>query len=122
MFPGVVSELGLSAGCAVFKEMAEWFCSGCWQGMGTDEEKLTVPSSCAQRQEQKKKKKESPTWLVVLGIDLANELMSTECLPCAVTEGVWGNMHSFGAGCFSAQGCSVSGRQKEMMPFISLLA
>lgn len=122
MFPGVVSELGLSAGCAVFKEMAERFCSGCWQGMGTDEEKLTVPSSCAQGQEQKTKKKESPTWLVVLGIDLANELMSTECLPGAVTEGVWGNMHSFGAGCFSAQGCSVSGIQEEMIPFISLLA
>lgn len=65
MFPGVVSELGLSAGCAVFKEMAERFCSGCWQGMGTDEEKLTVPSSCAQGQEQKKKKKRKvqPGWL-----------------------------------------------------------
>lgn len=111
MFPGAVSELGLSAGCAVFKEMAEWFCSGCWQGMGTDEEKLTVPSSCAQGQEQKKKK-ESPTWLIVLGIDLACELMSTECLPGAVMEGVWGNVHSSGAGCFSAQRCSVSEDRK----------
>ena len=70
----------------------------------------------------RKNKKESPTWLVVLGIDLAYELMSTECLSGAVTEGVWGNTHSFGAGCFSAQGCSVSGGQEEMMPFISLLA
>ena len=63
MFPGAVFELGLSAGCAVFKEMAEWFCSGCWQGMGRDEEKLTVPSSCAQGQERKKKRKVQPGWL-----------------------------------------------------------
>ena len=68
-----------------------------------------------------RKKNESPTWLIVLGIDLAYELMSTECLPGAVIEGVWGNEHYFGAGCFSAQHCSVSGRQGELMPFISLL-
>ena len=55
--PCAVFELGLSAGCVVSKEMAEWFCSGCWEGMGTDEQKLTVPSSCAQGQEQKKKGK-----------------------------------------------------------------
>ena len=55
MFPGAVFESSLSATCAVFKEMAEWFCFGPWQGMGTDEETLVLASNCAKEQEQKKK-------------------------------------------------------------------
>lgn len=35
MFPGAFSELGLFATCAVFKEMAERFCSGQVAGKGT---------------------------------------------------------------------------------------
>lgn len=84
LFPGAVFESSLSATCAVFKEMAEWFCFGLWQGMGTDEETLVLASNCAKEKEQK----ESPAWLVVLGTDLVHELMCTE-VPSWYRDGRW---------------------------------
>lgn len=119
MFLGAVSELGLSAGCAVQKWLSGFVlvAGRGWGRMRRNSLYLQVVPKGRNRRNKRKS-----TWLVVLGTDLAYELMSTECLSGAVTEGVWGNMPPLGLAVSLHRAASVSGGQEEMMPFISLLA
>lgn len=75
-FPGAIFELGLSAKCAVFKEMAERFRSG--PVAGNEETSYRLFKLCQRAGTEERK---SPAWLVIPRIDSAPGLTRTKISP-----------------------------------------